>query len=147
LAAEPTIFFLLFQTYLKIKRGKNKASYSELTIRWLKKRLYSMLRVTLNRDWIQSLKIVTDNFNNLKRPWLGNKSPNEIRSPQDDGFIRKVRKIHECEPSIEKQLQNQLAYSGSKDESLIQANSYVMLAEKKELFSKGYAVQVKHCFN
>jgi hypothetical protein len=130
--------------YFKLKYGKNKANFAEWAIMNIKKRLYKMLRGTLNHDWPELLPKIVEDYNNTPLKKLGWLTPNSIKSEYDSLKVEEAQKkigfVPFREPSIETQKINESNYL--KNPSNITLNSYVYLDFNESLFGKSFDVQV-----
>ena len=129
----------------RTKFGKNKANYAENGILLVKRRLYKLLRGTLNDNWVSQLPNIVESLNNTPLSKLGNLTPNSIHSEIDSARVNEERKklnIHPySEPNFHQQRQNQENYE--KESKLFQVNDYVYLDFDEKLFDKSFDVSVK----
>jgi hypothetical protein len=140
-------FFKEKKIYFKLKYGKNKANFAEWAIMNIKKRLYKMLRGTLNQDWPNLLPRIVEDYNNTPLKKLGWLTPNSIKSEYDSIKVEKAQKesgftpFHE--PNIKIRKENEVSFS--KNPTNISLNSYVYLDFNESLFGKSFDVQ-EICF-
>ena len=129
----------------RTKFGKNKANYAENAILTVKRRLYKLLRGTLNQDWVSELPKTVEALNNTPLKKLGDLTPNSIRSEIDSVNVSKARKEKNIsvysEPNFDIQRQNQANYIGVKQ--LFQVNDYVYLDFNEKTFDKSFDVSVR----
>jgi hypothetical protein len=85
-------FFKEKKILFKLKYGKNKANFAEWAIMNIKKRLYKMLRGTLNQDWPKFLSKIVNDYNNTPMKKLGWLTPNSIKSEYDSIKVEKAQK-------------------------------------------------------
>ena len=138
----------VFQTLLKekktiihFKQGKNKASFAEFGIQLVKKKLYMLLRSQLNKEWVSSLKKVTESLNNTPLKRLGWLTPNSIQSEADTVFVEKAKRKFNISPSVDityqEQIQNQKSYRGD-----LNLGDYVYVDFDEHFFDKSFDVSV-----
>jgi hypothetical protein len=129
----------------KQKFGKNKANYAENGIYIVKKKLYMLLRGTLNQDWVTQILNVVKSYNETPIKKLGWLKPDEIHSEIDSVKVDKARQENNVqvysEPSFEEQRTNQNEYE--KNPKNLQVGQYVYLDFDQKLFSKSFDVQVQ----
>lgn len=130
----------------KLKYGQNKANFAENIIQILKRRLYKLLRGTLDKNWPAGLNKVVEDYNNTPLKKIGYLKPNDISSPYDSERIREAQHSHGLkitdEPDYKTQRQNQELYQTSKSQSLIQKGDYVFINIPETKFDKGFDYQV-----
>ena len=127
-----------------VKLGKNKANFAENGILLIKRRLYKLLRGTLNDNWVSELPNVVEGLNNTPLKKLGDLTPNSIHSEIDSANVAKARKTLNIsvysEPNFHIQRENQSNYE--KEVKLLQVNYYVYLDFDEKLFDKSFDVSV-----
>ena len=127
------------------KLGKNKANFAENGILLVKRRLYKLLRGTLNTNWVSELPRLVQDLNNTPLKKLGGLTPNSIHSEIDSARVSKARKILNIsvysEPNFHIQRQNQASYE--KELKLLQVNDFVYLDFDEKLFDKSFDVSVR----
>ena len=135
--------FLSEKILYKTKLGKNKANFAEHSISLIKRKLYMLMRGTLNQDWVKALPKVVDSFNNSPIKNLGGLKPSSINSEADSVNVaqeRSLNNIHRySEPAYEVQRKNQENYTKS---SGFQVNDFVYLDFDEKLFDKSFNVSV-----
>ena len=128
----------------KTKIGKNKANFAEHGILVIKRRLYMLLRGTLNQDWVSELPKVVEAYNNTPSKHLGGLTPNSIHSEIDSVNVSNAKEEHNIssfsEPTFDIQRKNQISYEKSK--GLLQVNDFVYLDFEEKLFDKSFNVSV-----
>jgi hypothetical protein len=75
----------------------------------IKKRLYSLLRTLLSRDWYFYLPIIVDHVNATKSRSLGFMAPSDILRPEQDSLVRKLKGV--TEESVNEMVDNQEEYN------------------------------------
>lgn len=129
----------------KLKQGKNKANFAELGILLIKKRLYMMLRGTLNQNWVELLPKITKDFNNTPLKSLGFEKPNSIKSDLDSIRVQSAQKLNHIntysEPTYVIQRLNNENYE--KTPKALQKNDYVYLNFLEKQFDKSFDTKVK----
>ena len=137
------------EIYATIKLGKNKANFAEHGILLVKRRLYKLLRGTLNNNWVLELPKIVQDLNNTPLRKLGGLTPNSIHSEIDSVNVSNARKSLNVsvytEPNFHIQRQNQTNYE--KELNFLQVNDYVYLDFDEKLFDKSFDVSVKLRFN
>ena len=132
----------------KTKLGKNKANFAEHSISIIKRKLYMLLRGTLNQDWIKALPKVVDSFNNSPIKKLGGLKPNSINSEIDSVNVAQSRKVNNIEiylePTFQVQRLNQQQYENSTG---FKVNDFVYLDFDEKLFDKSFNVSVSYALN
>ena len=132
----------------KLKYGRNKANFAEWAIMNIKKRLYKMLRGTLNHNWPELLLKVVNDYNKTPLKKLGWLTPNSIESEYDSIKVEQAQKKAGFtpfrEPNIKIRKENESNYF--KNTSNISLNSYVYLDFNESLFGKSFDVQVLNMF-
>ena len=130
-------------TFIRLKRGKNKASVAEYGILLVKKKLYLLLRSQMSHEWSFYLQKVTDSLNNTPLKRLGWLTPNTIKNEASSVFVRNAKKESGIEtyenPTFEQQKQNQASYNGD-----LKIGDYVYLDFDEKLFDKSFDVSVKY---
>jgi hypothetical protein len=130
--------------FYKQKFGKNKANYAENGIYIIKKKLYMLLRGTLNHDWVNEINNVVKSYNATPIKKLGWIKPNSINSEIDSVKVDEAQKQNNVkvyrEPSFDQQIRNQSDYETNK--SNLQVGQYVYLDFDEKVFSKSFDVQV-----
>ena len=130
---------------IKTKLGKNKANYAENGILLVKRRLYKLLRGTLNQDWVSALPQTVEALNNTPLKKLGGLTPNSIHSEIDSVKVSQAKQTNHIlsysEPNFHTQRQNQADYE--KQTKLFQINDYVYLDFDEKIFDKSFNVSVR----
>ena len=130
------------QIYATIKLGKNKANFAENGILLVKRRLYKLLRGTLNNNWVLELPKIVKDLNNTPLTKLGGLTPNSIHTEIDSVNVKHARKALNvtvyAEPDFHSQRQNQTNYE--KELKVLQVNDYVYLDFDEKLFDKSFDV-------
>lgn len=137
-----------FQDYLKSakivfrpKFGKNKAAIAENYIHIVKRRLYMLLRGTLNIHWVEKLPKIIEDLNNTPLTRLGYLKPNDISSEKDSVSVDKAKKAIGLpiikEPSYLQQRQNINDYKGD-----LKVLDYVYKQFDSKVFDKSFDVSV-----
>ena len=127
----------------RTKFGKNKANFAEHSILLVKRRLYMLLRGTLDQNWSKALPKVVKSLNDTPIPKLGGVKPSSITSEIDSVKVSKAQKEHKIlkysEPNFETQRENQKAYENN---GKFKVNDYVYLDFDEKLFDKSFNVSV-----
>jgi len=122
----------------------NTASVAESYIGIVKRKLYMLLRGTLDRNWPSQLQNVVKSLNNTPIQRLGWLKPNEIQSEEDSVTVDKAKLQSgvtlQKEPTYSEQNFNKKDYEGS-----IQLNSYVYKSFDVKIFDKSFDVSVSGC--
>lgn len=136
-------FFKSQKTYFSIKRGKNKASFSEAAIFKLKRKLFQYMRYNHVDNWVKPLPTITANINKMANPAIGGLVPVDVRARIFDPVVAEARSKSGnpvTNPSYVDAMANQEKYE--KDKSKLQVGDYVYADKSKSQFNKSYDVQV-----
>ncbi len=139
-----THFFKKEKVFLKIKIGRNKASFAEYAIHLVKTRLYRVLRTLLSQNWPKYLPDVVHNINSSPNQALGGLRPIDIQQPSDGPMVDNKIGIPE-DVSFEQQERNQKAYE--KNKSNLQKGDNVYVDFGPTPFDKGYDSPVSEFLN
>lgn len=135
----------------KFKYGQNKANFAENIIQILKRRLYKLMRGTLDKNWPELLNKVVNDYNNTPLKKIGYLKPNDINSVFDSPKVRNALKSHNLElkdePDYKIQRKNQDLYEKNTKKSLIKKGDYVFVNFQESKFDKGFDYQVIYCLN
>ena len=127
----------------RTKFGKNKANFAEHAILLVKRKLYMLLRGTLNQNWVKVLPQVVDSLNNTPVLKLGGLRPNSIHSEKDSVTVATAQKAKSIkkysEPSFQVQRETQKLYENS---GKFKVNDYVYLDFDEKIFDKSFNVSV-----
>ena len=130
---------------VRTKLGKNKANFAENAILLVKRRLYKLLRGTLNQDWVSALPKTVEALNNTPLKKLGGLTPASINSEIDSVNVshskQKQNILTYSEPDFHTQRANQRNYE--KEPKLLQTNDFVYLDFDEKLFDKSFDVSVR----
>ena len=130
----------------KYKYGQNKANFAENIIQILKRRLYKLIRGTLDKNWPPLLKKVVTDYNNTPLKKIGYLKPNDVSSIFDSQKVQDAQKLHNLqlkdEPNYRVQRENQNAYENSKSPTAIKKGDYVYVNFLENKFDKGFDYQV-----
>ena len=132
----------------RTKFGKNKANFAEHSILLVKRKLYMLLRGTLNQNWVKVLPQVVDSLNNTPVPKLGGLRPISINTERDSVNVAKAQEEHKItkysEPTFDVQRENQKSYEKI---GKFQVNDYVYLDFDEKNFDKSFNVSVSISIN
>ena len=127
----------------RVKFGKNKANFAEHSIFLVKRKLYMLLRGTLDQNWVKALPHVIDSLNNTPITKLGGLKPNDIQSESDSVKLNSAQKLHKIktysEPSFQVQRENQTTYEKL---GKFKVNDFVYLDFDQKIFDKSFDVSV-----
>ena len=137
-----TFKYLLKQhkTFIRFKRGKNKAAIAEYGILLVKKKLYLLLRSQMTHEWSGHLRSVTESLNNTPLKRLGWLTPNTIKDEAGSVFVQNAKEKLGIpsirDPTFQEQSENQKLYRGD-----LKIGDYVYLeAQELSLTTLLYAV-------
>lgn len=130
----------------KYKYGANKANFAENIIQIIKRRLYKLLRGTLNKDWPSVVGKVVDDYNNTPLKKIGFLKPIDINTKFDSKKVREALKSHNLElkdePNYDELKRNQESFPNAKNEKL-QLGDYVYVNFPEDKFGKSFDYQVQ----
>lgn len=130
----------------KFKYGLNKANFAENIIQILKRRLYKLMRGTLDKNWPLFLKKVVDDYNNTPLEKIGYLKPNDVTSKFDSQKVEDAQKLHNFqirdEPNYQIQRENQKQYESNTSPKAIKKGDYVFVNFLASKFDKGFDFQV-----
>ncbi len=130
----------------KFKYGLNKASFAENIIQILKRRLYKLLRGTLDRNWPEALLKVVEDYNNIPLKKIGFLKPNDIWSKLDSTKVRDALKskgmVINDEPDFQTQQNNQQTYENESDKKVLKVGDFVYIDFPESKFGKSFDYQV-----
>jgi len=150
--------FSKFKTYckennilFKFKYGANKANFAENIIQILKRRLYKLLRGTLNKNWPGELEKVVTDYNNLPNKRIGYLRPNDILSKFDSAKVRDALATYKIpvkhEPSFKQQQKNQQNYEQQTGQDVLKEMDFVYVDLPTDKFGKSFDYQVNYSNN
>ena len=129
-------------TFIRLKRGKNKASVAEYGILLVKKKLYLLLRSQMSHEWSFYLAKVTESLNNTPLKRLGWLTPNTIKNEASSVFVENAKRENGIptyqNPTFQEQKKNEASYKGD-----LNIGDYVYLDFEEKLFDKSFDVSVK----
>ena len=129
-------FFKSEKIYWKIMYGKNKASFAEMAVGLLKRRIFTTIRYQRSKEWSRVVEQTVENYNNTKSSYTG-VAPALIVDRPSGIIIDKNIGLHLL-PNPEEQLENQANYLKQNAKTKLVVGDFVYVDEKEEPFDKSY---------